>query len=125
MGRQRVPRTRAGNTWTESRYFSFIRSALRLASSKYPVKFQVLDDAKRIKPKGKAGKHRFEFLCNECGGWFANKDVSVDHIVPAGSLKTYEDLPGFAERLFCEPEGMQILCTDCHHVKTQAERKAR
>jgi len=124
MGK-RVERTRAGGTWTEARYFSFIRSALRLASSKYPVKFQVKAAARRNKPEGVEGRHHFEFQCKECDGWFPDKEISVDHIEPAGSLKKYEDLPGFVERLFCEADNLQVLCDGCHHVKTQAERKKR
>ncbi len=124
MGR-RVERTRAGGTWTEARYFSFIRSALRLASSKYPVKFQVKADARRNKPKGAEGRHHYEFQCKECDGWFPDKEISVDHIQPAGSLKKYDDLPGFVERLFCEADNLQVLCNECHNVKTQAERKKK
>ena len=125
MAKQRVPRTHAGGTWTKARYFSFIRSALRRASSKYPVKFQVKEAARRVKPKQKAGRHRFEYQCNECNGWFPDKDVAVDHIEPAGSLKEYADLPGFVERLLCEPDGLQVLCNQCHDVKTANERKKR
>ena len=32
-------------TWTEARFWSFIRSALRYAWNKYPVKFEVLKEA--------------------------------------------------------------------------------
>ena len=31
----------------------------------------------------------------------------------------------FVSKLFCAKEGLQILCDDCHHVKTQAERKKK
>ena len=93
MPRQLKPRTRAGKTWTEAKYWQFIRSALRQATMRYPV------------------------IQNF-------KEISVDHIVPAGSLKTYDDLPGFVERLFCEEDNLQILCKDnCHQAKTNKERK--
>ena len=125
MAGQRVPRTHAGKTWTKARYFSFIRSALRRAASNYPVKYQVKDQARRVKPKGKEGRHRFEYHCAHCNEWFPDKEVEVDHIIGAGSLKEYTDLPGFVERLFCEPRGMQILCKPCHQLKTNDERRAR
>lgn len=47
------------------------------------------------------------------------KEVQIDHIEPAGSLKGFDDLPGFVERLFCEVDGLQVLCKDgCHNKKT-------
>lgn len=122
MGKQRVQRTRAGNTWTEARYWQFIRSALRQAYSRYPAKFQ----AKKAVERTVTGKrHKYEYKCAECEEWFQGKEVQVDHIVGAGALSSYDDIAGFAERLFCEAEGMQILCKPCHQLKTNAERAAR
>ena len=120
MGR-RVERTRAGGNWTEARYFSFIRGLLRGGFSKYPVKHAVRIENRRKKK----GSKRFEYLCSSCKGWFPNSQVEVDHIEPAGSLKTYEDLPGFVSRLYCEADGLQLLCKSCHLKKTNEERKAR
>jgi len=122
MANQRVERTRAGKQWTEARYWQFIRSALRQAYSRYPVKFQVKKEAERT-VKGK--RHKYEYQCAECNKWHTNKEIQVDHIVPAGSLSSYEDIAGFSERLFCESEGMQVLCLECHQAKTNAEREAR
>jgi 5-methylcytosine-specific restriction endonuclease McrA len=53
------------------------------------------------------------------------KETQVDHIVPAGKLSSYKDIAGFCKRLFCEADGMQVLCVDCHQKKTNAERAAR
>ena len=122
MGKQLVPRTRAGNTWTEARYWQFIRSALRQAYSRYPVKFQVKKEAERTV---QGCRHKYEYKCAECSGWFTNKEIQVDHIEPAGKLSNYKDLAGFVKRLFCEADGMQVLCLECHQSKTNAERKAR
>lgn len=119
--RQRVPRTHAGGTWTKSRYFQFIRSALRQAFSRYPVKYQVKDQAKR-ELKHKKGRQKYEYQCSKCGRWFAGKEVEVDHIVPAGSLKDYDDLPGFVSRMFCEEDGLQVLCRECHKGKTLEDK---
>ena len=121
MGK-RVPRTRAGKRWTESRYFGFLRSGLRKMSMRYPVKQDALVLARRDKPKGAAGKHRYEYQCAACNNWFKGTEVSVDHIEPAGSLKSFDDLPGFVERLFCEVDNLQVLCHDCHQDKTNEER---
>lgn len=117
-----VEKTKAGGTWTKARYFSFIRSALRRASSKYPVKWQVLEKARRPF-RGKDKRTKWEYQCNSCKHWFKTKDVQVDHIIPAGSLRDYEDLAGFVERLFCEEDNLQVLCNTCHDVKTAKEKE--
>ena len=118
--RQLVPRTHAGGNWTKSRYFQFIRSALRQAFTRYPVKYQVKDAAKR-ELKHKKGRQKWEYQCAKCQRWYPNKEIEVDHIDPAGSLKDYDDLPGFVERMFCESEGLQVLCKECHYGKTQGD----
>lgn len=123
MGR-RVEKTHAGNTWTRARYWGFIRSGLRAMWQKWPVKWQVLTDARRAY-SGPDKRVKWEYQCNICKGWFKTKEVSVDHIVPAGSLKSYEDLPGFVERLLCEADNLQVACSECHSKKTKEERNAK
>jgi len=118
--RKRVVRSKAGGQWTKSRYWQFIRSVLRQGFQRYPAK-QVARESNRKVVRGK--RHKYEYECCDCGGWFVDRDVQVDHIVPAGSLKDYRDLPGFVRRLYCEPEDLQILCKPCHKEKTKRERK--
>lgn len=48
--------------------------------------------------------------------------MAVDHIVDCGSLTSWEDIQGFMQRLFCTKEGLQILCHDCHDIKTHMEK---
>ena len=117
-------KNKAGDTWTTARYFSFIRSCLRRAWSRYPVRFQVLNEAKR-KYEGADKRTKWEYNCADCKGWFKTKEVEVDHINSAGSLKCYEDLAGFCERLFCEADNLRVLCKPCHKIRTQAEREAK
>ena len=106
-------RTRAGKTWTEARYWGFIRSALRMAWQKYPVKWQVKKSASR--PSQLTDKRtKFEYQCSLCKGWFKGKEAEVDHVEPAGRLKNYHDLPGFVARLFCEKDNLRVLCKACH-----------
>lgn len=112
----------AGGTWTRSRYFSFIRSALRQSWSRYPVKHQFLK-SKQLPYTGSDKRTKFEYECEACHSIFKGKDVQVDHIEPAGSLLKYEDLPAFVERLLCEADNLQLLCKECHKKKTAEERK--
>lgn len=110
-------------TWTTAKFFGFLRSALRAGYNKWPPKWDVLTAAKR-EYKGEDKRCKWEYKCSACSCWFKAKQVSVDHIVPAGSLNNFEDLPGFVSRLFCSAEGLQVLCSACHKEKTNAERKA-
>ena len=107
--------------WTTARYWQFIRSALRKAWMKWPPKFQVLKD-KRRDVVGK--RHKFEYQCEKCNKWYMQKEVAVDHIVPAGQLNNHKDLAGFVQRLFVGVEKLQLLCKACHLIKTKEERDA-
>lgn len=108
--------------WTKSRYFGFIRSCLRRAWSKYPVKFKILSDARRPY-SGEDKRTKWEYQCHKCNEWYKSKEVQVDHINPVGSLKEYEDLPRFVATLFCSSDNLQVLCSECHKLKTAEDRK--
>ena len=110
--------------WTDARFFSFIRSALRRAWTHFPNKYKVLANAKRRK-KNTTGKQKYEYQCAACRKWFSGKSVQVDHISPAGTLRSYDDLPSFVSKLFCDIDGLQVLCTACHSGKTMKERGIR
>ena len=98
---RKVVKSRAGGTWTESRYWTFIRSALRQAWSKYPVRYQVVNDARRPF-SGEDKRTKWEYKCKECNNYYKAKEVQVDHKVSAGSVKCYEDLPAFVESVKSE-----------------------
>lgn len=116
-------RTKAGGNWTSARYFSFIRSALRRAFVKYPVRYQVLQNARRAY-QGSDKRTKWEYECNACKEWFKTKDVQVDHVEECGSLKKYGDLSKFVKTLFCGEDNLQVLCKPCHKIKT-AEARAK
>lgn len=122
QGTPRTPPYEKYPEWSNARFFSFLRSALRSAWSKYPPKYTVLAKAKR-KSESDNKRLKWEFQCNECNRWHPQKEVSVDHIIPAGTLKTFEDLPEFCRKLFCSEEELQVLCKACHDIKTKQERE--
>lgn len=107
--------------WSTSRFFSFVRSALRGAFNRYPVKWKVLRKAQR-EYEGVDKRRKYEYQCACCGEWFKGSEVSVDHITPCGSLLSFSDIPIFAEKLFCSEDGLQVLCKECHRKKTNEER---
>lgn len=122
--RARTPPLAVWPDWTEAKYWAFLRSALRSAYNKWPAKWAVLKEAKRPYT-GQSKQQKWEFQCAGCGKWFKQKDVSVDHMIPAGALSCYEDLVPFVTKLFVGVEGLQVLCTkQCHAVKTAEERNA-
>lgn len=119
--RATVPKPRNSGTMTESAFWSFIRSGLRQKSRWWKPITECKAKAKRAY-KGPLKRQKFEYQCNHCKGWFAEKNINVDHIVPAGTLTCAADLPGFVERLFCEVDNLQVLCEKCHDIKTKSEK---
>jgi len=122
--KSRVPKTRNSGTMTESAFWSFIRSALRQKSRWWKPISLAKANAKRPYT-GPLKRQKFEYQCNECKNWFPDKKINVDHICPAGSLNSAQDLPDFIERLFCEVDNLQVLCETCHNKKTKSERNGR
>jgi 5-methylcytosine-specific restriction endonuclease McrA len=122
--KSRVVKTRNNGTMSESAFWSFIRSALRQKSRWWKPITQCKLEAKRAY-KGPLKRQKFEYQCNHCKGWFPEKKINVDHTYPVGALNCAEDLPGFVERLFCEVDKLQILCSDCHDIKTKSENDTR
>lgn len=113
--------------WTAARYASFIKGGLRTLSRKWPPKFEALKRAligKRLDPA--TGKMSNRYQCAGCGNLFKATDVQLDHIDPVVDLREgFVDWNIYIERMFCEAEGYQVLCSECHGVKTLNERKLR
>ena len=120
----RVIKTRNAGTMSESAFWLFIRSGLRQKSMWWKPITQCKLEAKRVY-KGTNKRQKFEYQCNECKNWYQEKLINVDHIQPAGSLNCANDLPAFVERLFCETDNLQILCSSCHDKKTKKEREEK
>lgn len=112
-------------TWTEAFVISRIRAVLRRLSMQMPV-IREVKLANRRPYTGPNRHQKFEYCCAKCGRWFPEKMIQVDHIEPAGSMKTFEDVGPFARRLlFCSPADLQVLCHEDHKQKSAAENKAR
>lgn len=109
--------------WTEKKILVWLRSALRSASRRYPPLYAALAAAKEpytVKPDeaGYSARQKFQYRCAACGGAFSGKEVALDHRDDCGSLLKWGDLQGFASRLFCQQDGLDVLCHQCHDVKT-------
>jgi len=127
----KIPRTRNGGKWTESRFNSFIKGGLRRMTTRWGPIQQAKKDAR---------KGRGEYLCAECGqivpatipsktktsktGKPAREtNIFVDHkepiIDPTVGFVSWDEV---IERMFVEAEGLQVLCKTCHDIKTTKER---
>jgi 5-methylcytosine-specific restriction endonuclease McrA len=122
MARVKSTKPRNAGTMTESAFWSFIRAALRERTQWWRPR----TEAKRLAKRAYIGdnkKRKTSYECNHCKGLFSEKEVEVDHIIPTGTLKCFEDLPKFVKLLFCEVEGLQVLCHECHLLKTKKEKE--
>lgn len=124
MARPSGPKTRCGGRWTEAKFNTFVRNALRSASRKWaPIQ--------DVKTKARVSRGLYE--CNECNkhvpptikqGRKRVQNVFVDHISPIVDPNIgFEGFDTFIERLFCEEDNLQLLCGECHDKKSLQERK--
>lgn len=121
------PKPYNGGTWTQARFNSFVKSALRAASRRWPPKFETLKRScvgKRLDPA--TGKQSFRYTCAGCANIFKAAEVAVDHINPIIDPEHgFESWDDVIARMFCEAEDLQTLCHTCHSIKTANERKRR
>ena len=112
--------------WTQAKFESFIKGLLRKGTMRWPQKYEVLNAAKRGKQVNPAtGRLAEHYHCAQCGGVFPAKLVVVDHIdcvVPITGFVSWDDV---IARMFCDSSGLQVLCKDCHKLKTKEENAAR
>lgn len=118
--RKLVPRTRGGGRYTEAGFWAFVRSGLRQKWSRWGPRYDALEAARR-KSKSDNKRLKWEFQCSRCKCWFPQKEVEVDHLIACGSLKSWDDIAGFAKRLFVEQDMLRVLCKPCHLIITHGE----
>lgn len=108
---------------TEASWWSYIRGCLRKAWMRHPVKLEFIKKKRKRVLNPKTGNMVWGGTCNVCKKEMLARDLQVDHIVPAGSLKANEDIQGFVERLlFVGEEDLQYVCKRCHRVITYSDR---
>nr|DAF32084.1 MAG TPA: HNH endonuclease [Caudoviricetes sp.] len=108
--------------WTESKFQSFIKSTLRKGTTRWPPKYEVLNAAKRGKMvNDSTGRLAEHYECAHCHGVFPAKEVQVDHIesvIPLTGFISWDDV---IKRMFCQADGLQVLCKTCHAIKSKEE----
>ena len=118
---------RNGGEWTEARFKSFVTSALRAASRRWPPKYKALKEAfAGRKVNAKTGKLAMHYKCAKCKKLFVAVDVQVDHIKPVvDPKKGFVSWDVYIDRMFCEMENLQVLCKADHKIKTDQEKLER
>ena len=112
--------------WSQARFNSFIKSALRSASVRWPPRYTVLNEAfveKGINPA--TGRVAKLFRCNGCGEIFPQSQIDINHIEPVVPVEGFDSWDGVIRRMFCEKEGMEALCKPCHKRITKEENSSR
>ncbi|AJT60738.1 putative HNHc superfamily protein [Citrobacter phage CVT22] len=112
--------------WTQSRYESFVKSVLRAGSRKWPPKYKVLNEAKCGKMVNElSGRVAEHYRCADCNSLFPAKLVVVDHCEPVVATSGFTNWDDIIQRMFCSSDGLQVLCKDCHKIKTKQENEER
>lgn len=124
MARPSGEKTRCGGEWTEAKFNGFIKNNLRKASMKW---------APISKALAKARVRRGFYICASCKQEVTAsiknddgkrvKNAIVDHIKPiidpAVGFTTWDEC---INRMFCEDDNLQVLCHECHTVKSNEEK---
>lgn len=94
----------------------FIINLLRHGSVKWDTRKKALKRARK-QVQESSGKKKFHWQCAKCLKWFRDQaQMEVDHIVEVGPFEGSWD--HFIPRLYCELDNLQVLCVDCHKLKT-------
>lgn len=114
---------------TESKFFAWVRSGLRQGIwNKHPIKLDMLKTQRRKiknpRPNPRKGSELvWGYDCSLCDGQFTAPNVEVDHKVGEMKLTSIDDLVSYFKSLvMVTPQDLQIVCKECHGIKTYAER---
>lgn len=113
-------------TWkTKPKFWSWVRGGLRRALwNTHPSKIDLIKEKRFKAPLGVNDKEVWCCTCTMCGDVKRQTECQVDHIVPAGSLKSVKDLEPFITRLaFISPEDLRVVCKWCNSVLSYADRQ--
>lgn len=113
----------------DSKKKQFIIAGLRKATYRWKARYECKNNARRGKQRNKNNREVWVYECAMCKALFEDKQVQLDHIVPVVPVEGWDSWDGYLDRMFCGPEGYQVLCsvgaTSCHKLKTQSENGIR
>jgi len=89
-------------------------------------KWPPIRDAKKAarRPyRGPNPRQKWETQCCHCQQWFMDKQTQVDHIIPAGPCRSFEQAVEFMRRLLVELPLLRVLCHQCHQERHANEER--
>lgn len=101
---------------------SWLRQKLRRLSYQWPAR-------KAAKVASRVSRGKYECAkCKELGvdRLYGPTEIVMDHIEPVIKVEDgFKDWNTYIARLFCEKDGFQTLCKECHEIKTYLENQLR
>jgi hypothetical protein len=108
--------------WTAARYRSFIMSALR--GARWPIKWACI--AKQYTRDAVVNGRRVKLhRCPLCQKEVPRGHMQADHIEPVIPISGWDSWDGVVSRMFCEADGFQAICKECHKAITNEQNKQR
>lgn len=93
---------------------------MRSTTRKWYIRNEIRKEAKVELEIGKYknGKVKYGvfYRCAKCAELFKDKEVAVDHIMEVALYN--KCLLGWILGLFCPKDNLQVLCHECHDIKT-------
>ena len=112
--------------WPYQRFHNWVLSLLRRGSATFPNRALAYKKAHAGRFKNpKTDRLSAHYTCASCAGIFPSSQVEADHIEPVIPVTGWESWDDTVSRLFCSVDGYQILCKDCHVLKSAEENKLR
>ena len=116
-----------GGNWTAARFHSFIKGGLRALTNRWGPKNECKKKARvargiyRCAGFGIPAHKVPASIVDDKKGRINN--VYVDHIIPIIGPEGFVSWDQTIKRMFCEVDGLQVLCKECHDNKTKQERE--
>lgn len=123
MARVGGPKIKNSGRWTQARFDTFIKGALRSASRKWGPLNDCLKDARVRRGVYKCAGCEQQVPASTSVRGKRVKNAVVDHILPVIDPEVgFTSWDDYVDRLFCETENLQVLCHNCHEEKTNNEK---
>jgi len=90
-----------------------IMSAIRRAYLSHPDRLGALDNARY--------KNTDIYQCADCKELYGKEEINTDHVEAIGKFVNWDI---FISKVFVSSRKLQVLCIECHNIKTQKEMKA-
>lgn len=96
---------------------TFAKGCLRRGS----LMWRPISECRRLARKGPNS-----YECALCKGLFTSKQTQVDHRQPIVDMKKgFTTFDEYIDRLFCDVDELDLLCTTCHDAKSASETQMR